>query len=92
MGILAGAWIAVKLGAELPDGVTWAGVLGIGAVAGVGFTVALFVAQLAYPTDGLLASAKVGIFLGSIVSGIAGYVLMHRSAPAHAVVVGTRGH
>ena len=84
VGIMAGTWVAVKLGAELPDGVTWAGVLGIGAVAGVGFTVALFVAQLAYPTEGLLASAKVGIFIGSIASGVAGYLLLRRSASVNA--------
>jgi NhaA family Na+:H+ antiporter len=81
VGILLGARVAVSLGARLPDGVTWAGMLGIGVVAGIGFTVALFVAQLAYPREALLIDAKVGIFAGSIASGLVGYLLLHRLTP-----------
>lgn len=79
-GIVAGCWLALRLGAELPAGATWRGVLGVGAVAGIGFTVALFVAQLAYADTGLLAHAKVGVFAGSLVSGVLGYLLL-RSLP-----------
>jgi NhaA family Na+:H+ antiporter len=78
VGIVAASWIAVRLGARLPGDATWAGVVGIGALAGIGFTVALFVAQLAYPEGPLLAQAKVGIFLGSIASGLVGYLLLRR--------------
>lgn len=76
LGILLGAGLAVRLGGELPSGVGWAGILGMGALAGIGFTVALFVAQLAFPTDTLLAEAKVGIFAGSIASGLLGSALL----------------
>lgn len=78
LGILLGAAVAVRLGAELPPAVRWVGVLGMGALAGIGFTVALFVAQLSYPSAALLAEAKVGIFAGSLVSGVVGYVLLSR--------------
>jgi NhaA family Na+:H+ antiporter len=77
-GILLGTWIAVRLGAELPRRVRWDGVLGIGAVAGIGFTVALFVAHLAYADEALLTDAKVGILAGSIASGLVGYALLRR--------------
>lgn len=77
-GILLGALIAVRLGAVLPAGVRWSGVLAIGSLAGIGFTVALFVAQLAYPSEALLTDAKVGIFAGSLASGVVGYLLLRR--------------
>ncbi len=80
-GIVAATWMAVRLGAEVPAGATWRGILGVGAVAGIGFTVALFLAQLAYADAGLLAQSKVGIFAGSLVSGVVGYLLL-RSLPS----------
>lgn len=83
VGILAGCWLAVRLGAELPAEATWRGVLAVGAVAGIGFTVALFVARLAYADVQLLAHAKVGIFAGSLLSGVLGYLLL-RSLPVPA--------
>ena len=79
LGVLLGTMVAVRLGAELPSGVSWSGVLGVGALAGIGFTVALFVAELAYPSDALLTQAKVGVFVGSLASGALGYALLRRS-------------
>jgi NhaA family Na+:H+ antiporter len=79
---MTACWVAVRLGARLPADATWFGVLGIGSLAGIGFTVALFVAQLAYPEGPLLAQAKVGIFAGSIASGIIGYLLLRLPRPA----------
>jgi NhaA family Na+:H+ antiporter len=79
LGISLASYGAVrfKLG-KLPPGTTWAHVLGLSAVAGIGFTVSLFVAGLAF-TDPLLTNlAKVGIFSGSIVSGIVGSIILSR--------------
>ncbi len=84
IGITLGTWLAVRLGAELPPGVRWSGVVGMGALAGIGFTVALFVAQLAYGNEVLLTEAKVGIFAGSLASGVLGCVLLWRSEPTSA--------
>lgn len=72
IGIIIGAWIAVRLGAELAQGVSWLGILAIGLVAGIGFTVALFVTELSYEQAELLTQAKVGIFVASIVAAILG--------------------
>lgn len=80
LGILAGTWIAVRLGAELPSGASWSNILGIGAVAGIGFTVALFVAGLAYPDAAVLEQAKLGVLVASMCSGAIGYALLRRLA------------
>lgn len=82
LGILGGSWLAVRLGGQLPEGVRWPGVLGIGLVAAIGFTVALFVAQLAYEQPTLLDEAKVGILAASLLGGVGGYLLLRRLAPA----------
>ncbi len=65
-GILAFSWLAVRLGlAALPTGVRWPGVAIVGLVGGIGFTMALFVAQLAFTDPGTLAAVKLGVLLAS---------------------------
>jgi NhaA family Na+:H+ antiporter len=78
IGITTLSWIGVKLGfAELPSGVTFGKVIGIALLAGVGFTMSIFVANLAfYDQPMLLDSAKVGILLGSFIAGISGYLVL----------------
>ena len=61
LGLVAATWIAVICGAHRPAGVTWRGVWAIGLVAGIGFTVALFVGDLAYSDPELLRDSKIGI-------------------------------
>ena len=69
VGLVAATWIAVALGATRPAGVTWRGVAAIGLVAGIGFTVALFVGDLAYADADLLRQSKIGILAGFAVAG-----------------------
>lgn len=78
LGILALSWIAARSGlAALPHGVGWPHVSVVGIVGGIGFTMALFIAQLAFPPGPLLETAKLAILTGSamaaVVSCIAGY-------------------
>jgi NhaA family Na+:H+ antiporter len=76
LGIVLFSWLAVKLGlARLPEEISWGMVTGAGFLAGIGFTMAIFIASLALG-DNLLDAAKVGIIIGSVVSGIAGVVLL----------------
>jgi NhaA family Na+:H+ antiporter len=76
LGIVAFTWLAVTLKfAAKPDGVTWPMLLGAGMLAGIGFTMALFVAQIAFQ-GAALDSAKLGILAGSVVSAIAGLTLL----------------
>ena len=85
VGITTFSWLAVRLGvARLPDGVRWAHVVGVSAVAGIGFTVALFISGLAF--DGqVLDDAKLGVLAASLVASVAGASLLVRaSRPAPA--------
>ena len=77
LGKLAGVGGAIRAGVRtrvgaLPAGVTPGEVWGAAALAGIGFTVSLFIASLAYDAPELQTQAKVGIFAGSIVSGLLG--------------------
>ena len=76
IGLVAGYAVAVRWGGERPDEVTWRGVIGIGLLAGIGFTIALFVTDLAYDDPALLTQAKVGTLAASLVSGLAGYLTL----------------
>lgn len=80
VGISAASYGAVRfrLG-KLPPGTSWQHVVGLSAVAGIGFTVSLFVAGLAFDEAGLADLAKVGIFLGSLVAGTIGSIVLSRT-------------
>jgi NhaA family Na+:H+ antiporter len=73
LGILAASYIAVRARiAALPYGVTWRGVLLVGIVAGIGFTMAIFIAGLAFPDATNLGAAKLGVLLASAVASALG--------------------
>jgi NhaA family Na+:H+ antiporter len=73
LGIIAVTAITTRLGvAALPPAIRWCDVLVVGQVAGIGFTMALFIAALAFPPGPLLETAKLAILCGSALSGIAG--------------------
>ncbi|MCB9595354.1 MAG: Na+/H+ antiporter NhaA [Sandaracinaceae bacterium] len=77
IGISLSAWLAVKLRlADLPGGVSWLEVVGVAMLGGIGFTMALFVAGLAFTDPAQIEAAKVGIFSGSFVSAALGYGLV----------------
>jgi NhaA family Na+:H+ antiporter len=91
IGVAAFAWLTVRLGlARLPDGVTWAHVIGLAAVAGVGFTVSLFIAGLAF-TGSLLDDAKAGILAASIISSLLGAAVLARATRRHIGDASTSG-
>jgi NhaA family Na+:H+ antiporter len=77
LGITAASLAAVRLRVgALPDDLTMRHVLGLAALAGIGFTVSLFIAELAYPGSDVVDLAKVGILTGSLASGLAGAALL----------------
>ncbi|MEO7908012.1 MAG: Na+/H+ antiporter NhaA [Roseiflexaceae bacterium] len=79
IGIMAAAWLAVRAGiAELPQGVGWRHILGAGVLAGMGFTMSLFIASLAFSDPATLATAKLAILLASLLAGLAGLLLLRR--------------
>jgi NhaA family Na+:H+ antiporter len=76
IGITLFSWLAVKIGlASLPAGLSWPVVLGGGSLAGIGFTMALFIASLALQGT-LLDAAKVGILIGSFLSALVGSAML----------------
>ena len=76
-GMVAAAAIAVRLGlAVKPEAYTWRQMLGAGALAGIGFTMSLFIAGRAFPDEADFAAAKIGIFLASLIAGAAGVAIL----------------
>ena len=74
LGILISCWIAVKTGlAVLPSKVNWSQMAGVGALAGIGFTMSLFITELAFNDADNVEAAKVAILIASIVAGIGGF-------------------
>jgi NhaA family Na+:H+ antiporter len=85
IGVVCFSWLSVRVGlAALPSGVRWTGVLVVGLVAGIGFTMALFIATLAFPPGALIEVAKLGILLASLVAGVIGLAAGRLLLPATA--------
>jgi NhaA family Na+:H+ antiporter len=81
IGVLGGAWVAVRLGVgRLPASVTWRHMIGLAVTAGIGFTVALYVTGLSFEVPALVSSAKIGILAASSAAGALGFALL-RSVP-----------
>jgi NhaA family Na+:H+ antiporter len=77
LGIVAAAWIAVRIGiAAKPDSYSWRQLLGAGALAGIGFTMSLFIAAQAFPGAADFAAAKVAIFIASLAAGTVGALIL----------------
>jgi len=82
LGVFGFTWVAVKSGwAHLPEGVTFRQLLGVAALAGIGFTMSLFVSDLAFNDPELLAGAKVGILAASLTAGAWGAIVLSRVLP-----------
>ena len=80
-GITLASWLAVKLGlAALPADVTWLRLHGAAWLAGIGFTMALFIATLSFGESPMLETAKAGILAGSVVAGMIGWTILRRTA------------
>ena len=77
LGITAAALVAVKSGiAKLPDDVSWASLLGYACLAGIGFTMSLFIAMLAFDDVAPVGAAKIGILASSLLAGVVATVIL----------------
>ncbi len=80
VGITLFSWFAVKLKlADKPTGSSWHTMMGMGMMGGIGFTMSLFIASLAFVDPDVLTQAKLGIFIGSTLSGVCGYFYLRYS-------------
>lgn len=83
VGILTFVWVGVKLGiARLPDGVSWMQIYGVALLAGIGFTMSLFIGTLAFADPEHAAAVRIGVLAGSILSGILGYAVLRAVLPS----------
>ena len=78
LGISLMSWLSVKTGiCRLPAGATWAHILGVGMLAGIGFTMSIFIALLSFAgNEFLLSEAKFSVLLASLISGLSGAILL----------------
>lgn len=77
VGITFMAWLVTKLGLSTKvNGVSWAQIHGVSLIAGIGFTMSLFIGNLAFSDPVLLANAKVGILVASLISAVLGWIVL----------------
>jgi NhaA family Na+:H+ antiporter len=83
IGLIGATWLTVRFGiADLPQGATWRHMLGIGMLAGIGFTMSLFIATLGFSDVTMLDTAKLSVLIGSLISGTCGLLWLGRMRPA----------
>ncbi len=82
VGVVGFAWIAVRSGmTRLPAGASWGGLVGIGLLAGIGFTMSLFIAALAFGPGAELDQAKLGVLAASVVAALGGLAFLALTLP-----------
>lgn len=80
LGLAGASWLAVRSGlADLPDGIDWRMMLGACILGGIGFTMSIFIASLAFPDVARLEAAKLAILIASLIAGVAGIMLLSRN-------------
>ena len=86
LGITLATWMAVRLGiAALPDGISWRHIYGAAWLGGIGFTMSIFIASLAFAETPLLDTTKFAIFAASVGSGLVGWMVLRGARVAVAV-------
>jgi NhaA family Na+:H+ antiporter len=85
VGVFGFSWLAIKMKlCELPEGVSWQQLYGAAILCGVGFTMSLFIGSLAFEEGGVLGTTRpdrLGIIAGSLLAGIAGFVVLKLATP-----------
>jgi len=84
IGVMLASWLAMKLAKVELQGVTMTQLLGAGCLSGIGFTMSIFVSELAFTDNALIDQAKVGILVASIAAGVLGVIVLSYALPKHA--------
>jgi Na+:H+ antiporter, NhaA family len=88
LGIFGASWLAIRSGvARMPEGATWAQLYAVSIIAGIGFTMSLFIGMLAFDDPARAADVRFGVLSGSLVSAVVGYVLLRIVSPPPAAIV-----
>jgi NhaA family Na+:H+ antiporter len=81
VGVLGAVWLGVRLGlGKLPPNTSWLSLYGVSLLCGIGFTISLFISALAFPGSGAQDAAKLGVLVGSLVSGLGGWLVLSMAA------------
>ena len=81
IGVFGLTWLTVKSGlAQLPHGVTWVHIYGLACLAGIGFTMSLFIGSLSFGDAALMDAVRLGVLSGSLVSGLIGFTVLRLSS------------
>jgi Na+:H+ antiporter, NhaA family len=82
IGITVFAWLAVRTGiAIMPGAISWRHIGGVACLGGIGFTISLFIAELAFADNPLGDAARIGILVGSVIAGAVGYAVLRATLP-----------
>jgi NhaA family Na+:H+ antiporter len=77
VGVIVASWLAVQRGwAAWPDGATLGQIYGVAVLCGIGFTMSLFIGGLAFPSDNLQNHVKLGVFSGSVLAALVGFLVL----------------
>jgi NhaA family Na+:H+ antiporter len=77
VGVLGAVWLGVRCGlGKLPPNTSWLSLYGVSLLCGIGFTISLFISALAFPGAGAQDAAKLGVLVGSLVSGVGGWLVL----------------
>ena len=86
LGIFGFGWLAIKTGiAEMPEDVNWRQLHAMSLLAAIGFTMSLFIGNLAFADPALMNQVKIGVLSGSVIAAIAGYFFLSRALPKEAL-------
>ena len=86
IGVFGATYVTVRMGfARLPQGVTWAHIYGLSCLAGIGFTMSLFIGGLSFSDAEMMNQVRLGVLSGSIISAILGYVVLMATTSKPAV-------
>ena len=89
LGVFGMTWAMVKLGfARLPHGASWMHIYGIACLAGIGFTMSLFIGSLSFADPAQMNAVRLGVLSGSLVSAILGYGVLILAARRAATPAG----
>jgi NhaA family Na+:H+ antiporter len=90
LGAFGAAWLAIRAGwARMPEGADWPMLYGTCMLAGIGFTMSLFIGTLAFELAAYAAPVRLGVLAGSALSGIAGYLVLRMTCTTLLTARGT---
>ena len=81
IGVFLASWLVLRFGNVELQGITLPQLLGAGFLAGIGFTMSIFISELAFVNELLIDQAKVGILIASLLAGICGAAILHFTLP-----------